>query len=90
MNPLFNQLSRFYAKLEQQQTIDSYWKKLAQIYVKRHTLDSDSQTAAHHHDPEVKKLLYEAVTLNKQVEFDEDELSIFQHCQAFYNQTISY
>ena len=34
--------------------------------------------------------MYQALKDNKTVEFDEDEMQIFQHCQAFYNQTMSY
>ena len=34
--------------------------------------------------------MFQAIQETKQIEFDEDELQIFQHCQAFYNQTQSY
>jgi hypothetical protein len=39
---------------------------------------------------DAKKVMFQAIQDNKQIEFDEDEIQIFQHCQAFYNQTQSY
>jgi hypothetical protein len=32
----------------------------------------------------------QAVEQNRPVDFEEDAFSIFQHCQAFYNQTLTY
>eukprot|EP00347_Sterkiella_histriomuscorum_P020384 403338008 len=87
MNPLFNQLSDYFQKLDQNQKVDEYWRKLTIQYIKRKNSDLNNQSAI---DNEVKKVMAEAVAQKKEVDFDEDEISIFQHCQAFYNSTIAY
>lgn len=86
MNPLFNQLARYFEKLDQHSQIESCWKSLTLMYVKRREMAQGS----HQIEKEAKTVMYEAVKANKPIEFDEDELQIFQHCQAFYNQTVSY
>jgi len=42
INPLFNQLSRFYEKLEQQTHIEAVWKQIAVMYIKRRDFSGGS------------------------------------------------
>lgn len=70
MNPLFNQLARYFEKLDQHSQIESCWKSLTLMYVKRREIAQGS----HQVEKEAKTMMYEAVKANKPIEFDEDEL----------------
>jgi hypothetical protein len=81
INPLFNQLCRFYEKLEAQQLIEQLWKQITVLYVKRRDFSGGATSSNNLAcENEAKKIIYIALKDNKTVEFDEDEMQIFQHC----------
>jgi hypothetical protein len=84
INPLFNQLCRFYEKLESQSTIESVWKQIAVLYVRRRDYSGGSAAQGLTGtnliisiENDAKKIIYQALKENKTIEFDEDELQIF-------------